>query len=239
MKIMDLRSKPQLMLAILILFLFYLSAITHLEILLAWLFIIIMCILIFSKEKVRNLKSIFGVLPFIIMVLLPFFLNGFLWHSIAQKEFSERLILRLMCTIMTVSFISSHYSYLYLVEGAMNLGFPNFLSQIISLTFRYFFMIREDIDKMSKAMTARNFTNASIFIKLPVYGKIIGGFFLKASDHSEKVYNAMRNRGFNSKSKFKAEKLTSVNNLVVISLFIILFIGLTIFDKFAEVKWLL
>lgn len=239
MKTLNLRQKPQLVLAVLILFLFYLSAVQHLEILLSWLILILLTILLFSKTRIRNLTSGLGVVPFIIMVLIPFFIHGFSWTSVEQKEFSERLIIRLLCAMMTVSFVSARYSYLYLVEGVMKLGLPNFLNQIISLTFRYFFMIREDVDKTSKAMSARSFDNAPFSIKLSSYGQMIGGFFLKASDHGDKVYNAMRSRGFNSDSKFKSEKVTSLTNILVIILCALFFIILTLFDRLAEIKWLL
>ncbi len=238
MKSLNLRSAPQLVLAVLIIFLFYLSAVKHLEILLGWLLLIIITILVFSKERLRNLKSVLGVVPFIIMILIPFFIHGFSWSSMEQKEFSERLIIRLMCAMMTVSFVSARYSYLYLVEGVMKLGLPNFLNQIISLTFRYFFMIREDVDKTTKAMSARSFDNAPLSIKLSFYGEMIGGFFLKASDHGEKVYNAMRSRGFNSDSKFKGEKVTSAANILTLTLCTLFFICLTLFDRLAEIKWL-
>ncbi|AGT44803.1 energy-coupling factor transporter transmembrane component T family protein [Treponema pedis] len=238
MKILNLRSAPQVTLTILVLFLFYLSAVKHLEILIIWLIIIIGVILIFSKEKIRNLKSVLGVLPFIIMVLIPFFIHGFSWDSLEQKEFSEKLIIRLMCAMMSVSFISARYSYLYLVEGVLKLGLPNFLNQIIALTFRYFFMIREDVDKTSKAMNARCFDNAPFFTKLSSYGEMIGGFFLKSSDHGEKVYNAMRSRGFTAESKFKTEKINSLRNIAYLIMCAAIFIALTVFDRFAEVKWL-
>lgn len=238
MKKLHVRPAPQLTLAVLILFLFYLSAVRHLEILISWLIAIITIILLFSKERIRNLKSVLGVLPFIVTVLIPFFIHGCSWTSTEQKEFSERLIMRLTCAIMTVSFISTKYSYLYLVEGVMKLGLPNFLNQIISLTFRYFFMIREDIDKTTKAMYARCFDTVRFTNKISSYGEMIGGFFLKASDHGEKVYNAMRSRGFTSESKFKNENLTSLKNIIVIVLCVIFFVSLTLFDRYAEVKWL-
>lgn len=238
MKTFRLRSVPQLTLAVLVLFLFYLSAVKHVEILIAWLLIIILGILFFSKERCRNFKSVLAVVPFILMVLLPFFLHGFSWSSVEQKSFSEKLILRLMCAMMTVSFVSTRYSYLYLVEGVLKLGLPNFLNQIISLTFRYFFMIREDVEKTAKAMNARCFEDAAFSTKLASYGEMIGGFFLKASDHGEKVYNAMRSRGFTSESKFKAEKIKTPASIIFLTVCILFFVSLTVFDRYAEVKWL-
>lgn len=234
----NLKNAPHITLYLLIFFLFYLSAVRHAEVLIFWLFIITAWILIFSSEKCKNLKSVLGVFPFAAMVLLPFLIRGFSGVSYEQKDFSLKLILRLMCAIMSISFISSRYSYLYLVEGVMKMGFPNFLNQIISLTFRYFFMIRNDADKTAKAMNARGFDNAKFFSKLSVYGEMIGGFFLKASEHGDKVYNAMRARGFTSQSKFKAEKINSSFHILLLLFSAAFFIFLTILERFMELPWL-
>lgn len=234
----SLKKAPHITLYILFFFLFYLSSVKHIEVLIVWVFIVISVILIFSPERIKNLKSVLGVLPFVIMVLLPFVIRGFYNVPIEQRYFSAKLILRLMCAMMTISFISSKYSYLYLVEGVMKLGLPNFLNQIISLTFRYFFMVRTDLDKTAKAMSARCFDNARTFSKVSTYGEMIGGFFLKAADHGDKVYNAMRARGFTSETKFKPEKIASPFYISLLVFFVLLFIGLTIIERFMEIPWL-
>ncbi len=234
----NLRKAPYITLYLLFFFLFYLSAVTHIEILILWFFIIIAIILIFSKERIKNLKSIFGVLPFVIMVLLPFLIRGFYNIPIEQRYFSIKLILRLVSAVLTISFIASKYSYLYLVEGVMNLGLPNFLNQIISLTFRYFFMMKNNLDKTSKAMNSRCFDNAKSFSKISSYGELIGGFFLKAVDHGDKVYNAMSARGFNLQSKFKAEKISSPLYIGILIFFALLFINLLVVERFVEIPWL-
>ena len=155
----NLKTAPNITLYLLFFFLFYLSAVKHIEVLLCWLFIVIAVILIFSKKRCDNLKSALDVTPFIVMVLLPFFIRGFANVPADQRNFSIKLILRLTCAIMTISFILGRYSYLYLVEGVMKLGLPNFLNQIIALTFRYFFMVRNDVDKAYNAMRSRGFTS--------------------------------------------------------------------------------
>lgn len=234
----NLKTAPNITLYLLFFFLFYLSAVKHIEVLLCWLFIVIAVILVFSKKRCDNLKSALDVTPFIVMVLLPFFIRGFANVPADQRNFSIKLILRLTCAIMTISFISGRYSYLYLVEGVMKLGLPNFLNQIIALTFRYFFMVRNDVDKASKAMNARCFNNARLFTKLSCYGEMIGGFFLKAADHGDKVYNAMRSRGFTSESKFKLEKIDSPFYILLIVFSAAFLLALTVFERFAELTWL-
>ena len=220
----SLKKAPHITLYILFFFLFYLSSVKHIEVLIVWVFIVISVILIFSPERIKNLKSVLGVLPFVIMVLLPFVIRGFYNVPLEQRYFSAKLILRLMCAMMTISFISSKYSYLYLVEGVMKLGLPNFLNQIISLTFRYFFMVRTDLDKTAKAMSARCFDNARTFAKVSTYG--------------DKVYNAMRARGFTSETKFKPEKIASPFYIGLLVFFALLFIGLTLIERFMEIPWL-
>ena len=234
----SLKTAPNITLYLLFFFLFYLSAVKHIEVLLCWLVIIVTAILIFSKERRSNLQSVLGVVPFAVMVLLPFLIRGFSNVPTEQRDFSVKLILRLMCAMMSVSFISGRYSYLYLVEGVMKLGLPNFLNQIIALTFRYFFMVRNDVDKAAKAMNARCFDNARLFTKLSCYGEMIGGFFLKAADHGDKVYNAMRSRGFTSESKFKAEKIASASHIVLLVFSVVFFAVLLCAERFAEIPWL-
>jgi cobalt transport protein, putative len=67
---------------------------------------------------------------------------------------------------------------------------------------------------------------------------MIGGFFLKAADHGDKVYNAMRSRGFTSESKFKLEKIDSPFYILLIVFSAAFLLALTVFERFAELTWL-
>ena len=64
-------------------------------------------------------------------------------------------------------------------------------------------MIDEDIQKGRKALNSRGIAERKGLSSLSIFGEWIGGFFLKSSNHSDMVFNAMKSRGFQGESRSK------------------------------------
>lgn len=146
-------------------------------------------------------KLIYPVAPFMILMLLPSIINYLFTRNIVIPEFTSMIILKVGLSAIILGNVVKKYSSLYLVEGILNLGFPAVLNRILALTFRYFYMIHGDVIVGQNALYSRGLRNRGIIDSFKIWGEWIGGFFLKSSDHSEKVYHAMKARGFTGESR--------------------------------------
>ncbi|MGO1478475.1 energy-coupling factor transporter transmembrane component T family protein [Senegalia sp. (in: firmicutes)] len=143
----------------------------------------------------------YPVLPFIILLLVPSFINFFILGSFEVGEFYIKIIYKVALSSLMLGTVLKKHSRLYMVEGVLNIGLPSVLNRILALTFRYFYMIYEDVMVGRKALYSRGLRNRGPIDSLKIWGEWIGGFFLKSADHSEKVYDAMRARGFTGESR--------------------------------------
>lgn len=140
------------------------------------------------------------VLPFVVLLSVPAMITYLVTGTFGEFDFVLMIIGKIIISSILLGTVVSRFSALYLLEGILNLGLPPVFNRILALTFRYFHMINEDIDKGSKALIARGLYERRGLSYLGVFGEWIGGFFLKSSDHGEKVFQAMKARGFDGEA---------------------------------------
>jgi cobalt/nickel transport system permease protein len=88
-------------------------------------------------------------------------------------------------------------------------------------------MIDEDIKKGNKALISRGINGRKGLSSLSIFGEWIGGFFLKSSNHSDMVFNAMKSRGFQGEArnnKFNNKELILKSSMLALFLLAILVI---------------
>ncbi|MGO1469567.1 MAG: energy-coupling factor transporter transmembrane component T family protein [Tissierella sp.] len=194
------KQHPEYTLLYLFSFLFLVSLIDSCEVLgLIGVGSIVYYLLILKDLKFYQL--IYPVLPFIILLLIPSFINFLIDGSFEVTEFYIKIIYKVVLSSLMLGTVLKKHTSLYMVEGVLNIGLPSVLNRILALTFRYFYMIFEDVMVGRKALYSRGIKNRGPIDSLKIWGEWIGGFFLKSASHSEKVYDAMRARGFTGESR--------------------------------------
>ena len=177
-----------------------------------------------------NLVKVFAhfklVLPFIVLIAIPILIAFMTKNSTYDYKLYLSIMLKVISSALILSLVMSKYSVLFMIDGVLALGLPSVLNRVLLLTFRYFFMISEDVKIGNQALTARGLKERNPYKSIKVFGEWIGGFFLKASDHSEKVSNAMKARGYYGESSqvkcvFK-DKFIMANSAVLITILITL-----------------
>lgn len=220
------RKNPGYVMMYVIMILFFISFIKSNEIL------ILTSILIIGfsiyKQKTLNLYPVIKpVLVFIIFILIPLAIGIIRKDESLDYRFYIVLATKVgISSILLGTFIMINEKD-YILEGLLNLGMPRFLNRILALTYRYFFMINEDVKMGNKALVLRGLKNRNFFSKVRILGERIGGFFLKSADHGEKVYQAMKLRGFDGERQMSF----SLNKDMIfrfVIFFLILFVILVI-----------
>lgn len=89
-----------------------------------------------------------------------------------------------------------------LVDALRDLRLPRILVAIIGFMYRYLAVLGDEASRMLRARSARSATAAagasggSIGWRARVTGQMVGSLFLRSYERSERIYDAMRARGF-------------------------------------------
>jgi len=217
---------PEYTMVSLFIILFFISSIKTYRLLTITGLAVIIYYIISCKNKffIRLTKP---VLPFVLLMLLPIAIRFILYRTVDDIDFTMTIIYKILISSILLGTIVDKHSALYLVEGILNIGLPQIFNRILALTFRYFHMIDEDIEKGKKALVSRGIAERKGLSSLSIYGEWIGGFFLKSCNHGDMVSNAMKSRGFqgNGRSNEHINKdLILISSMLVVFLISILFI---------------
>lgn len=179
----------------------------------------------FNFKDFKFYELVYPVLPFIILMILPSLFSFIIRREFQIPGYAGMIIVKVLLSALTLGSVLKKYSSLYMVEGILNIGFPSVLNRILALTFRYFYMIYGDVLIGQDALYSRGLKNRGLLASFKIWGEWIGGFFLKSADHSEKIYHAMKARGFTGESRgsfFERKDLCLRLGLITVGLVIIM-----------------
>ena len=158
----------------------------------------------------RLSRSAFIAAPFLIAAVpLVFVRTGDPIGSIGPLTISgEGLIM--FATIAAKSWLSVQAALLLtfttpfhdLVDALRDLRLPRILVAIIGFMYRYLAVLGDEASRMLRARSARSAAAAvgasggSIGWRARVTGQMVGSLFLRSYERSERIYDAMRARGF-------------------------------------------
>lgn len=124
------------------------------------------------------------------------------------------------------------------IRGAQRLGLPDVLASLSLLSYRYLFVILEEVSRLNRAARARNFGAASdggwrlkgVAWRATVTGHMIGSLFLRSFQRGERVYTAMLARGYTGQLRSLAERPLRMRDFlfllsVLLAVFVIRFLA--------------
>ncbi len=163
-----------------------------------------------SRLPIRHvIKRMLVVLPFIlaVAVFLPFFSEGggsynlgpvtvsghglmVLWNVVAKSTIS----------VLAVILLSSTTSFPDLLRGMEKLRVPRFFTTILSFTYRYIYVLMEELQRMRRARDSRGWSGRWLW-QSKVIGHMIAALFIRSYERGERVYAAMLARGYDGVTK--------------------------------------
>lgn len=78
-------------------------------------------------------------------------------------------------------------------------GIPDKLVHLLLLTYRYIFVIEQEYRRLVRTLKIRNFKAGNNLHTYQTYAYLVGMLFVRASSRAERVYQAMKCRGFHGK----------------------------------------
>lgn len=126
---------------------------------------------------------------------------GILNLSATQEGLNQALLLffRLLSAILAVTLLNATTSFREILGGFRKLHMPALLVSIIEFTVRYFFVLKDELERMKLARKARGYNiKKSILYRdaLLTMIQLIAVLFIRSMERAERVYLAMLARGY-------------------------------------------
>lgn len=177
---------------------------------------------IFGKVPVKFiLKKALFVLPIVLGLSV---INLIIDFSYSEIYFSVLLLFKSTFSLVGALLLIVTTGINKLACGLKKLKIPNILIMQILMLYRYIILMMEEFYRVKSAYELRTLGEKSMTIK--DYGQIIGQMLLKTIDRSEKVYEAMKLRGFEGDLYVSSNKRMGYIDLLYLISFTVILIFL-------------
>lgn len=170
-------------------------------------------------------------LPF--LIILPFTVKGEKLWSLGSLvitkegiEYGTILVLRALSAAMLMLTMVATTGFAETIKALDKLGIPEKLTQLVTFSYRYIFVLIWEAKRLIRALKARGFRQRADLYTLKTMGKVIGTLFLKSYERAERVHQALKSRGyqggFRSSSSFKVRNKDLLAAFLLIGVAILL-----------------
>ena len=194
--------------------------------------------LILSKLPLRfALRHIRWVCLFIIpfFAIMPFTMEGSeicriygLKVTFEGVEYGALITLRALSAVILILPMIATTRFEDTMKALERLRVPGIMVQMLMFTYRYIFVFEAEWERMWRAIESRGFRLKTTLYALRMIGRAMGMLFVKSYERSERVYHAMRSRGYTGNqrtlSEFNLKRSDLLLSTLIISLGIILHI---------------
>lgn len=176
------------------------------------------------------LKQLRWVVFFVLFffIILPLTVPGdrmirlnFLVISYEGVKLSFLIALKAISICMIIFPMIGTMKFHQTLKALEKLKLPNKLIQMMMFTYRYIFVLLEELKRMSVAVKARLFRQRTDILTLRVTANLVGMLFIRGFERTQRVYNAMASRGYNGRlntlDEFRLTKKDFLKAFVVIT----------------------
>ena len=118
------------------------------------------------------------------------------------------------------------------IQSLRSLGVPDMICQMILLAHRYIFVFLHEANRMYTGMRVRGFRQRTNTATLKAMGNFLGMLFVRSFDRTQRVYDAMLSRGYKGTFPSYMEFNAHSKDWVLGACWILLGVGLLLFDRF-------
>ena len=150
------------------------------------------------------------IVPF--LVIMPFTVKGdeiFSFYTIKVTyeglRYGILVALRAFSAVMLIFPMIATTKFETTIKALEKLKVPNILVQMLMFTYRYIFVFVDEFQRIWTAMESRGFKLRTTLYALGTLGKAMGMLFVRSYERAERVYRAMRSRGYTGDQKTLVE----------------------------------
>ena len=195
----------------------------------------------------NRLKVVFVfVLPF--LIIIPFTVIGdgveiarfgsitLSYRGIEYVVFAAMIAIKALTSVMLIFPMIGTSRMDITIKALEDLHLPNKLVQMLAFTYRYIFVLADEFMQMERSLTSRGFKRRTDMYTLTTISKTIAMLFVKSYERADRVFYAMRSKGYSGKvttmHEFDASRQDWLNFAVVFGFAILLHVAasLEMFD---------
>jgi cobalt/nickel transport system permease protein len=190
------------------------------------------------RATVRRLIAIDGVLILVVLTLpfaeagVPAFAFG---PFVASEEGLARaagVVIKANAVALVMFALIGSLDVVRFARGLAGLRVPAALIDLMILTARYIDVLGRERQRLSQAMTARAFRARSDVRTWQALGWLVGMLLVRAFDRAERVWGAMRCRGFRTTLLFADDAAAlSARDIVFAAAIVLAIVGLLGLDR--------
>jgi cobalt/nickel transport system permease protein len=164
------------------------------------------------------------IVPFI--VIMPFTVGGteiFSFYGLKMTyeglRYGILVALRAISAVILVFPMIATTRFDITIKALDKLKMPNMLVQMFMFTYRYIFVFVVEFQRTWRAMTARGFKMKTNIYALKTIGKALGTLFVRSYERGERVYQALRSRGYTGTPKTLLEfKMRAMDYILAVTI---------------------
>jgi cobalt/nickel transport system permease protein len=157
------------------------------------------------KDVLRRLSVLLGFIALIWLVVPltyegpPLFHFGPLLLTRPGILLSAQISLKSIAILSLLMALLATMTIATLGHALNRMGLPDKLVHLLLITYRYIFVIEQEYQRLIRAMRIRGFRPGTNLHSYKTYAYLIGMLFVRSSTRGERVYRAMKCRGFSGK----------------------------------------
>ncbi|MBI4775374.1 MAG: cobalt ECF transporter T component CbiQ [Deltaproteobacteria bacterium] len=117
--------------------------------------------------------------------------------------------------------------------GLSRLGAPEMAGQMVLLSYRYLHVFRHEARRMSSGMRIRGFRKRTNLETLRAVANFLGMLFVRSFERTERVFDAMRARGYKGRFPEPAQLRLQTMDFVVAGGWMAVGVALIVYDRMA------
>jgi cobalt/nickel transport system permease protein len=119
------------------------------------------------------------------------------------------------------------------LHGLSRLGAPEMAGQMVLLSHRYLHVFRHEARRMSSGMQVRGFRKRSDLATLRAVANFLGMLFVRSFERTERVFDAMRARGYKGRFPDPVDLRLRAGDLVWAGVWLVVGAALVLYDRLA------
>ncbi len=128
------------------------------------------------------------------------------------------VLLKAWFSVMAMGLLVSTTPFTRLLRGFQSLGLPALFTTLLSFMYRYLYLLTDEFERMAMARDSRAWRMGRLE-RMRITGNMVGAAFLRSYERGERVYLAMRARGFDGRIRVMRELRMGRSDALFLSLF--------------------
>jgi cobalt/nickel transport system permease protein len=120
------------------------------------------------------------------------------------------------------------------LHAAQALRLPGILVHVALLSYRYLFVLADELDRLRRALRVRGFRARPDQHSYRTVGHVVGTLLVRGAERAEGVAHAMRCRGFDGRFRSLADFRTRGADVTFFASVVVVSIGLVVWDVLAR-----